>query len=286
MLSRQSTLRFPSVGTRFSTLGELRKLRIVLCTSTFHAGAFPLPFLDGVGVIFSRGTYRCLPVLLRRRPIFPRDVLGRYICNGLDEAMQSADPTIRPDARPFSVIVIGGGTFGSVFAEHVFAQDKNRTRRVLVLEAGPYMLPEHTQDLPALGLNPPPATSIADLRASGQDKQARAAVWGLPWHSKDALFTGLAYCLGGRSLFWGGWSPWPLDAEFTGFPTDVVHDLQTTYLAQAADQVGSSETNDFIHGPLHEALRKQLFEGIGAGIVKEAVPLAEIPCASEFGLAR
>lgn len=208
---------------------------------------------------------------------FSRDVLGRYICNGLDEALKSTDQAVRPDARPFSVIVIGGGTFGSVFAEHVFSKDKNQTRRVLVLEGGPYMLPEHTQDLPALGLNPPSATSIADLRAMGQDKQARAEVWGLPWHSRDALFPGLAYCLGGRSLFWGGWSPWPLDAEFRGFPADVVKDLQTTYLAQAADQVGSSETNDFIHGPLHEALRKQLFEGIGAGIVKEAVPFAELP---------
>ena len=37
---------------------------------------------------------------------FSRDVLGRYVCNGLDEALRSADRT-RPDARPFDVIVIG-----------------------------------------------------------------------------------------------------------------------------------------------------------------------------------
>src|SRR3954471_13798517 len=49
---------------------------------------------------------------------FTRDVLGRYICNGLDEALRSTDKgAFRPDgspqsdARPFDVIVIGGGSF-------------------------------------------------------------------------------------------------------------------------------------------------------------------------------
>lgn len=32
---------------------------------------------------------------------FTRDVPGRYICNGLDEAQRSADrTTVRPDGRP------------------------------------------------------------------------------------------------------------------------------------------------------------------------------------------
>jgi hypothetical protein len=52
---------------------------------------------------------------------FSRDVMGRYICNGLDEARRSADPA-NPNARSFDVIVIGGGTFGSVFRPtHVFS---------------------------------------------------------------------------------------------------------------------------------------------------------------------
>jgi hypothetical protein len=42
------------------------------------------------------------------RTAFALDVLGRYICDGLDEAIQS---TIgRPDASPFNLIIIGGST--------------------------------------------------------------------------------------------------------------------------------------------------------------------------------
>lgn len=77
---------------------------------------------------------------------FTRDVLGRYVCNGLDEALHSTDkggqrPDGSPqnDAHPFDVIVIGGGSFGPVFAQHLFFQDKTHAHRILVLEAGPLL---------------------------------------------------------------------------------------------------------------------------------------------------
>jgi hypothetical protein len=102
---------------------------------------------------------------------FTRDALGRFICNGLDEAQRSADPnTVRPDGRPqieakdFDLIVIGGGTFGPVVAEHMAFRDRAREHRILVLEAGPFVLPDHVQNLPMIGLNVPGATSIQDLR--------------------------------------------------------------------------------------------------------------------------
>ena len=51
---------------------------------------------------------------------FSLDILGRYLCNGFDEAMRSTDKNAgRPDggpqsdARPFNAIIIGGGSFGS-----------------------------------------------------------------------------------------------------------------------------------------------------------------------------
>ena len=78
---------------------------------------------------------------------FSRDVLGRYICNTLDEAIRStrveAQPDIgrgeRLDAKKFDVIVLGGGTFGAAFAEHIWFRDTGRQHRILVLEGGPFI---------------------------------------------------------------------------------------------------------------------------------------------------
>jgi choline dehydrogenase-like flavoprotein len=206
---------------------------------------------------------------------FTRDVLGRYICNGLDEALASANQSIRADARPFDMIVIGGGSFGSAFAQHVFSRDQRHSHRVLVLEAGPFIAPEHVQNLPLIGLAVPGPTSIKDLRDAGQDGKARAEVWGLPWHS-NITFTGLAYTLGGRSLYWGGWAPQLLDAEMAAWPAAVVADLDNLYFRDAAEQTGVTQTNDFIRGKMHESLRKRLFDGINAAQITEAIPLAEL----------
>lgn len=209
---------------------------------------------------------------------FTRDVLGRYICNGLDEALRSADSNLRADARPFDVIVIGGGSFGSAFAQHVFSRDVTHRHRVLVLEGGPFLLPEHVQNLPMMGLAVPGDTSIKNLRdaAPPHDRIARAEVWGLPWHS-NINFTGLAYCLGGRSLYWGGWAPQLLDTELAQWPPAAVSDLDAIYFPDAAEQTGVTQTNDFIAGAMHEALRKRLFDSLGAGKVADAIPFAELP---------
>jgi Choline dehydrogenase and related flavoproteins len=213
-----------------------------------------------------------------QRTDFSLDIIGRYICNGLDEALRSADKSLHPNAHPFDVIVIGGGSFGPVLAQHLFDLDKARHHRILVLEGGPFALPEHVQNLPMLGLNVPGKTSIADLRASGQDGRPRNEVWGLAWHSNEK-FPGLAYCLGGRSLFFGGWSPQLLDSEMPlpQWPRDVVDELNARYFRESSQQIGVDETNDFIQGPLHDALRQRLFDGINAGVVTDAISLAQLP---------
>jgi hypothetical protein len=155
---------------------------------------------------------------------FTRDILGNYVCNTLAEATSSG---------PFDVVIIGGGTFGLVLAQDLFfrtqrvglgtvPQDSLRpvNYRILVLEAGPFVLPEHTQDIPNLQLfapgQPSPAALLPSTRqaliAQGKDKQVYLENWGLPWNSMEA-FGGLAYCLGGRSLYFGGWSPRYLESE-------------------------------------------------------------------------
>src|SRR5215469_13883024 len=209
---------------------------------------------------------------------FSKDILGRYVCNGLDEALRTTNTSIRFDARPFDIIIVGGGSFGAVAAQHLFSKDSTHSHRILVLEGGPFTVPEHVQNLPMLGLNVPGATSIQDLRNQGQfgPDKPREEVWGVAWHS-STKFPGLAYCLGGRSLYFGGWCPQLLDAEMNAWPQQVRNDLDANYFAQASEQIGTNVTNDFISGPLHDALRQVLFNGIQAGSVAEAIPLNQLP---------
>jgi choline dehydrogenase-like flavoprotein len=214
-----------------------------------------------------------------QRTDFSLDITGRYTCNGLDEALAS----VGPGARPFDLIVVGGGSFGAALAQQLFANDQAQVHRILVLESGPLALPEHVQNMPLQGLGVPPATTIAQLRSQGLDGQPRAEVWGLAWHSSTP-FPGLAYCLAGRSLYFGGWSPQLLNDEMptaanapSPWPQAVVNDLNNRYFAESAAQIGTEETNDFIFGPLQNALRQALYDGITNGAITEAIPLGNLP---------
>src|SRR5215467_6500268 len=211
---------------------------------------------------------------------FALDVLGRYVCNTFDEAVANSDfgyrtgatdrngnalPT-RGDMRPFDFIIIGGGTFGAAVAEQLWFRSTGRSERVLVLEGGPFFLAEHQQNLPSLNL--------------GNE------VWGLPWNSNPALgYPGLSYCVGGRSVWWGGWSPRLLDSETTTWPATVLADLNAKklptgdvgYFRQSGQQIGVTATNDFIFGELHNALREQLFAGVQNNAIADAMDLAALP---------
>jgi hypothetical protein len=197
---------------------------------------------------------------------FTMDILGRYICNGFDEAMQSAnktaqrlDGTPQNDARPFNAIIIGGGSFGGILAQHLLYADETNSYRILVLEAGRYTLPEHFQNLPL--------------------QQQPMEMWGVPWESDpNDKFPGLAFTVGGRSLFFGGWSPRLLDEEMaSNWPANVMVQLKQRYFDEAARQIGTDTTNDFMHGELHEALRAILAAGIMNGKVRHSIPLNQLP---------
>jgi len=173
---------------------------------------------------------------------FTIDNMGRFLCNTLQEALDSARQTVGGRTRDFDVIVIGGGTFGSVVAEHLFVTDRTRSRRILVLESGPFALPEHVQNMPYMGGAP-------DMR--------------VPWVNHPALnYAGLLFAIGGRSLAWGGWSPELLDSELAAWPKATRDDLHAKHFEEASRQIGVKETNDFIYGPLHVAMRKQLHDGL------------------------
>jgi hypothetical protein len=88
---------------------------------------------------------------------FTRDVLGRFICSTWEEA------TADPDG--IDVVVLGGGLYGGYCASKIYQLSRaalddgnSETRdalRVLVLDAGPFVLPEHTANIPDLGFFDP-----------------------------------------------------------------------------------------------------------------------------------
>ena len=189
---------------------------------------------------------------------FSLDNQGRFLCNTLQEVVDSASEVVGGEPRGFDAIVIGGGTFGAVMASELFLKDTTHSRRILVLEAGPFTLPEHVQNLPYQGGTPEYRT---------------------PWDSHSGLgYAGLIFTIGGRSLAWGGWSPELLQEEMEGWPQSVISELRSKYFREASDQIGVTSTNDFIFGRLHAGLRQKLFKGLqAAGRVPHAVPLASLP---------
>src|SRR5712692_8866139 len=143
---------------------------------------------------------------------FSIDVLGRYICSTWDEAINNG-------GAAFDAVIIGAGMFGAYGAEKIY---RGSNLRVLVLDAGSFLVSEHVQNLARVGLN---SAGAIKVEFNSQDPGTRERVWGSPWRSQVA-FPGLAYCLGGRSLYWGGWAPRQTSVDLAKWPKPVREFLQ------------------------------------------------------------
>lgn len=124
----------------------------------------------------------------------------------------------------FDVIVIGSGIGGGILADQL----SNRGMDVLVLEAGSYLFPTHTANLPR------------QHRIGQFDKH----VWSLYDEFKVINYAngygsqfdgGQAFCLGGRSLFWGGLIPRMTTWEMESWPRSVRWFLEDGGYQQAED---------------------------------------------------
>jgi hypothetical protein len=196
------------------------------------------------------------------------DVLGRFVCNTWDEATSSG-------GVQFDTVVVGSGMFGAYCAEKIY---RHANLRVLVLEAGPFLVSEHVQNLTRIGINPGGAVAVPD---NASDPGTRALVRGVPWRSR-VPFPGLAYCVGGRSLYWGGWSPRLTAADLAKWPPSVAGFLQSPSGTGDAYETTEKETGvfdktDYISGPLNDALRKKAITALpsvaGLDLIEDA-PLA------------
>src|SRR6266851_3433629 len=210
---------------------------------------------------------------------FSHEVLGRWMCSTWPEVSNNG-------GDPFDVVVIGAGMFGGYIADKLYRNGKSIGLRVLVIEAGSFLLPMHVQNLPRLGLFGPGEQVVAN---NAQDPGPQNMVWGHPWHSNQA-FPGLAYCLGGRSLFWGGWSPRltsadlePRPSDQASWPSDAAAYLLANYEA-VETEMGVRPTTDYISGSLFDRLNARLGSVVGPGQSVAEAPLAVQGQAPESGL--
>ena len=210
---------------------------------------------------------------------FSHDVLGRWCCATWNEVSNNG-------GDPFDVVVIGAGMFGGYIAEKLYRHAANIGLRVLVVEAGDFLLPTHVQNLPRIGLGAPTEQIVA---VNAQDPGTQNLVWGHPWRSNQE-FPGLAYCFGGRSIFWGGWSPRLTPADLgprpvaeAAWPADAAAYLLANY-PNVETEMGVSPTTDYISGTLFERLKARFGAVIGADQLVEDAPLAVQGAAPESGL--
>jgi choline dehydrogenase-like flavoprotein len=178
------------------------------------------------------------------------DALGRYICSTWAEATQNG-------GKPFDAVVVGSGMYGAYCAEKIWRFGADKGLRVLVLEAGPFLISEHVQNIADIGLNVP-----APLDPSQDPGVPRELVWGIAWRGNVA-FPGLAYCVGGKSLYWGGWCPRLTTADLQQWPATTGQALQTRY-PEVESEIGVVPSTDFITGALYQELTRAFAAQTGA----------------------
>jgi len=203
---------------------------------------------------------------------FSHDLLGRYICNEWAEV----EAQIQDGGFPFDAVVIGAGMFGGYFAEKLYRHGADANLRILVLEAGGFLFPTHIQNMPQRLGGSVGGPRYPRSREDGTGVQN--VVWGMPWIS-NAAFPGLAYCVGGRSLFWGGWSPRLTAEDLARWPAE---------LADYLTAPGAYDLTEKEIGVANEAayiLRHQFHNHFLAGLQAAQPRIANLTAVEEAPLA-
>ncbi|GIE99777.1 GMC oxidoreductase [Paractinoplanes rishiriensis] len=137
--------------------------------------------------------------------------------------------------RRFDHVIVGGGCVGTVLAASLLDRDPHA--RVLILEQGPWLLGEHVQDLA------PQTQALMDTAIA------------TPWRTAGDLFLAAQIPhLGGRALFWSGWTPQPRPDQLRAWPAPVVRELGS-YWAEAREVLG---VHTAAYGPLHDMVRARI----------------------------
>lgn len=78
----------------------------------------------------------------------------------------------------------------------------------------------------------------------------------MPWRGNQST-PGLAYCIGERSLYWGGWTPRLTPADQALWSPALSSYLDANY-SKVESEIGVTPSTDFITGALYTALKARL----------------------------
>ncbi|RAM51625.1 MAG: hypothetical protein C6Y22_10685 [Hapalosiphonaceae cyanobacterium JJU2] len=195
-----------------------------------------------------------LPTPDVQRTTFSLDAVARFVCNTWEEILAAQS------GSQFDAIVIGSGMYGAYTATKLFEFGRRTTNpdqapRVLVLESGPFLISEHVQNL----------TNIGNLGSLVQEDLVE------PGQAQNSSFVQHHRCVGGKSLFWGGWTPRLVDTDVEKVDADGANlwpDDVREYLFRKVQpdgsvfdgyefierEIGAIPVQDFINGSLYKAL--------------------------------
>lgn len=127
--------------------------------------------------------------------------------------LSETDWKITREQEYFDYIIIGSGFCSLAFAERTLA--KNPMAKILIVERGPFFLPEHFQNLPI-----PYQHVLGGLSETFPWTLSRETA--LQPKGNIQFQHGMVPFFGGRSIMWSAWCPRPTQEEMQYWPQETI----------------------------------------------------------------
>ena len=182
------------------------------------------------------------------------------------------DEAINNGGAPFDAVIVGGGMFGGYCADKISRSSGARPLRVLVLEAGSFLVPTHVQNLPQAGLDVPGS----DLSVGRQRRCAGSRVGSSLAQQRAVRRSGLLCRRQVARIGAAGARDFEAD-DLTSWPPSVAQYLTQNY-PTLEQQTGVADSTDFIQGPLFNLLKTR-FTTLAQGGVANVSSVEDLPLA-------
>lgn len=183
--------------------------------------------------------------------------------------LSETDWKITREQEHFDFIIIGSGFCSLAFAERTLA--KNPMAKILIVERGPFFLPQHFQNLPI-----PYQHVLGGLSETFPWTLSRQTA---QQPKGNIQFQhGMVPFFGGRSIMWSAWCPRPTQEEMQYWPQETIDAARAHFeSAEAllnvipADEIDKNLDQAVLNHvalqrPIYGALQKELQEMLGANL--------------------